>query len=205
MTLTLNRLIPEPLTIDSFSTGGKWTPCNAKGTFINSTNAMWVQDSLSGKTYLNQPTDCLRIKLAFLTGILAPAGNAVSLSVNAGYRALKIVSLSHFWLPLSKVNSDQAPDKGSYNFDMRCIELARDIIRIVAAPLALVALFFVSWGGALSFSKEGPRDATKLYSSIEIAMYGGRMDDGHFGWAPCYQPEATSHALGGDINKERAH
>ena len=52
--------------------------------------------------------------------------------------------------------------------------------------------------------ENGPRDGAKIFSSIEIAMYGGTMEEGHFGWAPCYQPNAITHGLGGDINRERA-
>jgi len=193
------------LSLKSFRPGGKWTPCSDKGKFYDNNNSMWTKDSLSGAVYLNQPTDLLRFKLSVLTGFLAGVvgGNALSLGINAGYRALKIVSLSHFWLPSSLVDPNPNSD-GSYKVKMRVVELAKDVARIVVTPFAWIGLFFASWVGAFSFSKDGPRDGAKIFSSIEIAMYGGRMDDGHFGWAPCYQPEATSHGFGGDINNSRA-
>jgi hypothetical protein len=59
-------------------------------------------------------------------------------------------------------------------------------------------------------TKNGPKDAMKIFSSIEIAMYGGLCGEGplkkngHFCWAPCYQPNPTFHGLGGDIKEERA-
>lgn len=193
------------LSLNSFLPGGKWTPCDDKGKFADSRTAMWTKDSLTGAVYLNQPTGLLRFKLSFLTGLLAGVvgGNALSLGINAGYRALKVVSLSHFWLPTSVVDSKPNLD-GSYKLKMRVVEMAKDVARVVVTPFAWLGLFFASWVGAFSLSKDGPRDGAKIFSSIEIAMYGGRMDDGHFGWAPCFQPEATSHAFGGDINNPRA-
>ncbi len=201
-----NKTTPFELSFSSFLPGGDWTPCNEKGTFIDSDEAMWTRDSLSGAIYLNQPTDHLRFKLSFLTGFLAGVigGNAISLVLNAAYRALKIVSLSHFWLPISCV--DERQDSESYHFENRCIEFAKDIARIVAAPFAWLGLFFASWiGGAIDPRENGPRDGAKIFSSIEIAMYGGTMEEGHFCWAPCYQPNAISHGFGGNVNQERAY
>ena len=195
------------LSLPSFLPGGTWTPCarGRNGNFLHSERAMWTRDSLSGAIYLNQPTDNLRFKLSFLTGFLAGivGGNAISLTINAAYRALKVVSLSHFWLPISYIDQSQFDE--SYHFKTRCVELAKDITRIVATPFAWLGLLFASWGGALSPMENGLRDGAKIFSSIEIAMYGGPMKEGHFGWAPCYQPNATTHGLGGNINEERAY
>lgn len=192
------------LSLTSFLPGGKWTPCNEKGKFIDSDRVMWTKDSLSGAIYLNQPTDHLRFKLSFLTGFLAGiiGGNAISLTINAAYRTLKVASLSHFWLPISCI--DQNKDDKSYHLKTRCIEFAKDIARIVATPFAWLGLFFASWVGAIDPRENGPRDGAKIFSSIEIAMYGGIVQEGHFGWAPCYQPNAIIHGLGDDINRERA-
>ena len=170
---------------------------------------MYIKDSLSGAVYFNQPNDLLRIKLSLLTGLLAGVlgGNALSLTVNAGYRTLKVASLSHFWLPMSKI--DPSKDDGSYHFLTRLIEFAKDIARIIATPFAYLALLFTSLLGSIMPTKNGPKDAIKIFSSIEMAMYGGPcgngpFENGHFCWAPCYQPNPTSHGLGGDINKENA-
>ena len=81
--------------------------------------------------------------------------------------------------------------------------------RIIATTFAYIALLFTSLLGSIMPTKNGPKDAIKIFSSIEMAMYGGPCGDGpfengHFCWAPCYQPEPTSHGLGGDINKENA-
>lgn len=193
------------LSLASFLPGGTWTPCDKKERFADSDRPAWTRDSLSGAIYLNQPTDNLRFKLSFLTGFLAGivGGNAISLTINAAYRALKVASLSHFWLPISCIDKNQTNE--SYHFKTRCIECAKDIARIVATPFAWLGLLFASWGGALSRTETGPRDGAKIFSSIEIAMYGGTREEGHFGWAPCYQPNATTHGLGGDINQERAY
>lgn len=136
----------------------------------------------------------------FLAGIIG--GNAISLTINAAYRTLKVVSLSHFWLPLSLI--DQNQDNKSYRLKTRCVEFAKDIARIVATPFAWLGLFFASWVGAIDPRENAPRDGAKIFSSIEIAMYGGTMEEGHFRWAPCYQPNAIFHGLGGDINQENA-
>lgn len=193
------------LGLTSFLAWGEWTPCKVKGEFAGSGRAMWIRDDLSGAIYLNQPTDLLRFKLSFLTGFLAGiiGGNAISLTINAAYRALKVASLSHFWLPISYI--DQNRDDKSYHLKTRCVEFAKDIARIVATPFAWLGLFFASWVGAIDPRENGPRDGCKIFSSIEIAMYGGTVEEGHFGWAPCYQPDATIHAFGGDIHQERAY
>lgn len=192
------------LNFTSFLPGGKWTPCDEKGKFIDSNRAMWTRDSLSGAIYLNQPTHHLRFKLSFLTGLLAGiiGGNAISLTINAAYRTLKVTSLSHLWLPISCVGKNK--DDTSYHLKTRCVEFAKDIARIVATPFACLGLFFASWLGAFDPRENGPRDGAKIFSSIEIAMYGGTIQEGHFGWAPCYQPNAIMHGLGGDINRECA-
>jgi len=52
--------------------------------------------------------------------------------------------------------------------------------------------------------ENGPRDGAKIFSSIEIAMYGGTIEEGHFGWAPCYQPNAIMDGLEGRINEATA-
>lgn len=193
------------LSIKSFLPGGTWTPCDDQGNFLDSNRAMWIRDSLSGAIYLNQPIDHLRFKLSFLTGFLAGivGGNAISLIINAAYRALKVASLSHFWLPISCI--DQNEEAKSYHLKTRCVELAKDIARVIATPFAWIGLFFASWVGAFDPRENGPRDGVKIFSSIEIAMYGGTMEKGHFGWAPCYQPNATIHRFGGNINEERSY
>ncbi|MBA3814953.1 MAG: hypothetical protein H0X29_00215 [Parachlamydiaceae bacterium] len=200
----INKNKSFELDLTSFLPGGKWTPCDEKGKFIDSNRAMWTKDSLSGAIYLNQPTDHLRFKLSFLTGFLAGiiGGNAISLTINAAYRTLKVTSLSHFWLPISCINQNK--DDKSFHLRTRCAEVAKDISRIVTTPFAWLGLFFASWAGAFDPRENGPRDGAKIFASIEIAMYGGTMGEGHFGWAPCYQPNAIIHGLGGDINRERA-
>ncbi len=176
----------------SFLPGGEWTPRKEYGRWSGDPNApLWTLDSLSGDFYLNQPTNLLRFKLSVLTGCLAGLlGNTISLTVNAAYRCLKVVSLAHFWRPLACISwMEEDQVNGLYHAQVRWVELAKDIARIVATPFAWIALLCVSWGGALSPRENGPRDAAKIFSSIEIAMYGGLVDEGCFGWAPCYQPK----------------
>lgn len=123
--------------------------------------------------------------------------------MNGLYRTVKVLSLSHFISPISSSGENQL--EKPYQIKERVIAFAKDIVRIVATPFAWIALLFVSFAGSLSPFENGPRDATKIFSSIEIAMYGGTMEEGYFGWAPCYQPNSTFHRFGGDINNERAY
>ena len=192
------------LSVNSFLPGGNWTPYTKGEVFSDSKTPAWIKDEKSGAFYLNQPTDCLRFKLFFLTGILAGGiGNGVSLTINGFYRTVKVLSLSHFISPIFSSGENQA-DK-PYQIKERVIACAKDVLRIVATPFALIALLFVSFAVSLSPFENGPRDAAKIFSSIEIAMYGGTMEEGYFGWAPCYQPNSTFHRFGGDINNERAY
>lgn len=215
MSVPLSPRVPCKLSVQSFLPGGKWCSFDVpskNGVTVRwgeSGNPMYIKDSLSGAVYLNQPNDLLRVKLSLLTGLLAGVlgGNAISLTVNAAYRTLKVASLSHFWLPMSKI--DPTKDDGSYHFLTRLIEFAKDIARIIATPFAYLALLFTSLIGSIVPTKNGPKDAMKIFGSIEMAMYGGHcggglFKNGHFSWAPCYQPEPICHGLGGDINKERA-
>lgn len=196
-------ILPKPkkfeLSFSSFLSGGNWDVADRGDKFVDTGKPKWTIDSLTGDIYLNQPTAWLRFKLSVLTGFLAGViGNSISLTINAAYRVLKVVSGSHFWLPISYI--DQNLDNGSYHFKNRCVAFAKDIARIVATPFAWLGLFFASWRGALDPRENAPRDGAKIFSSIEIAMYGGTRDNGCFAWAPCYQPYATIHGLGGDIN-----
>jgi len=207
---------PFKLSLESFLPGGDWDDQAVKDNegnvrkWYGSDRPEFAQDSLSGDIYWNQPNDHLRLKLSLLTGLLAGVvgGNAISLTINAGYRALKIASFSHFWLPMSKIDPNK--NDGSYHFLIRLAAFAKDLARIIATPFAYIALLFTSLLGSIMPTKNGPKDAMKIFSSIEIAMYGGLCGEGafkkngHFCWAPCYQPHPTSHGLGGDIKDERA-
>ncbi len=194
------------LSLRSFVPGGDWVTGDMYLPFSDSRDPQWIQDTSSGAVYLNQPTNHLRLKLFFLTGFLAGilGGNALSLTINAIYRALKVGSLSHFWLPISLIDSsvEQSQVSKSYHFKTRCVKCAKDIARIVATPFAWLGLFFASFVGAMDPRENGPRDGVKIFSSIEIAMYGGFEREGHFAWAPCYQPNATCHMFGGSIDQQ---
>jgi hypothetical protein len=80
-----------------------------------------------------------------------------------------------------------------YDLKSRIIELAKDVGRIVASPLVVIALTFSALYGLLK-----PYEARKLISSIALAVCGTTKV------AACFAPEASFHILGGDINTQNA-
>lgn len=65
-----------------------------------------------------------------------------------------------------------------------------DALRIIASPIAIAGLELAAIYGIIR-----PYDGRKLYASIERAEYR------NFILVPCFQPDPTSHALGGDIKE----
>ena len=174
-------------------------------TYMTSGRLRWIKDSLSGASYQNQPCWELRLKLFFLGVSLGVIGNAITLTINALYRIFKVFSFAHFTWSISDIAQENLDDS-SYHLKRRCVACAKDIARIVVTPLAFIGLFFAGFMGVIDPREHGPSDWAKIFSSIEIAMYGGRSKKGyffnsHWAWAPCLQPDANMHLLGGDINK----
>jgi hypothetical protein len=67
------------------------------------------------------------------------------------YRILKLVTLSHFWMP----------QEGTYSFKARLKDAGIDLLRIVATPVALVGLELAAIYGTFN-----PYDGRKLYARL---------------------------------------
>jgi len=83
--------------------------------------------------------------------------------------------------------------KKPYSFNASLKEAGKDLLRIFTTPIAYVGLEL-----AAIYGRFRPYDGRKLYATIERAQYG------HFILAPCFQPQATRHLFGGDINNKNA-
>ena len=146
--------------------------------------AQHLIDQTTGRKYLNESKGVVGFK-CFLLTLGTPIVHTIASVVNVAYRILKLVTLSHFWMTKE--------GEKSYNFKSRLKDASTDLIRIVTQPIALVGLELAAIYGLFR-----PYDGRKLYASIERAQYG------NFILAPCFQPNAEEHLLGGDINERNA-
>lgn len=157
--------------------GEKWGCCAEQA------EPKFLMDESTGRKYLNESKGIVRFKCILLT-LGTPFVHPIASLFNAAYRIIKIVSLSHFWLPRA--------EKG-YHFKARVLSACKDLLRVVAWPLTIVGLELAAIYGWIR-----PYDGRKLYASIERANYG------NFILAPCFQPMPTSHFFGGDVNRKDA-
>lgn len=142
----------------------------------------YIIDQSTGRRYFNESKGIVGYK-CFLLTLGTPFVHLPAAFINLAYRIAKVVSGSHFWAAASHTTT----------FKARLTEAGKDLLRIVAAPLALVGLEL-----AAIYGMGRPYDGRKLYATIERAQYG------NFILAPCFQPDPTQHALGGDVNKKNA-
>lgn len=239
--------------------------------------AQYLIDSTTGKRYLNDSREVVRLKCICPGMIFIPIISAAAGVVNIVYRSGKVLSGYHFWsnktsekiyqftakmgnvehifqarfddLPFVnglssedirdwsiKKNEDgthkfkitnlsgetreinatlvskndlmtqeydtggkklklEQPEQISKKYDIkaRCIELAKDIGRIVASIFVVIALTFSALYGLWK-----PYEARKLISSIALAVCGTNKV------AACFAPDPSYHLLGGDINEQNA-
>ena len=142
---------------------------------------MYICDTI-GRKYLKETNEIIQFK-CFLLTLGTVFVHTVAAIVNVAYRIFKIVTLSHFWV--------KRDNETNYNFSDRALDMASDVVRIFGAIPGIVALELAAIYGIVR-----PKDGRKLYASLERGLYGT------FILAPCFQPEPTKHALGGDINKK---
>jgi hypothetical protein len=150
-----------------------------KASTLVASNGGIVVDRTTWKPYLNEFIGVIWLK-CFGLFLGTPVVQTALLICNVAYRLFNLLTFVHFWKEHQKPCS----------FTARLLDFGADLLRIVAAPLALVGLELAALYGLLN-----PRDGRKLYATIERAEYG----DGLF--APCFQPEAKRHLLGSDINQ----
>lgn len=122
------------------------------------------------RRYLNEPDSLVRKKCALLT-IGTPTVIAAKSVANVCYRTLKIVTLSHFWRNRKLSVKDRFKKAG------------RDIARVIASPIALVAMESAAIYGLIK-----PKDGRKLYATLERAEFGT-----DYLLAPCFQPTPQKH------------
>lgn len=143
----------------------------------------FIIDKSTGRRYLNESKGWIRFKCFWIT-LGTPLIHGFMSIVNIIYRVFKTLLGGEFWF--WRVGF-------SYNFKARIINVGIDLLRIVLTPIALLGLQLASLYGVFN-----PLDGRKLYTMIERCYYG---EDG-FRLAPCFEPDPTRHALGGDINKK---
>lgn len=141
----------------------------------------FIIDKSTGRRYLNETPGWIRFKCFWLT-LGTPLIHGFMASVNIIYRIFKTLIGAQFWL---------IRREPSYNFKARVIDVGVDMLRIVLTPLALIGLQFAAIYGMFN-----TRDGRKLYATIERLYYAG------FTLAPCFQPDPTHHAFGGDIDQK---
>ncbi|MCE2983928.1 MAG: hypothetical protein LW832_10245 [Parachlamydia sp.] len=135
----------------------------------------FIIDQSTGRKYLNESANVVRFK-CFLLTLGTPFAHAVASLVNVADRIVKLITLSHL---------------RSHGVTMQAArEASIDALLIFMTPISYLSLELAACYGMLS-----PYDGRKLYASIERAQYG------HFILAPCFQPEPTRHAFGGNINQ----
>lgn len=149
----------------------------------NDFNPKYIIDESTGRRYWNESKGIVRFKCALLTVGTPLIHPLTSVVTGVGLSALRVLSLSHFWAPYD-INA---------SFSEKLVNMSTDLLKIVIWPLFLLALELSAIYGLIS-----PYNGRKLYASLERAYYDGAV------LAPCFQPDPTRHAFGGDPTKRNA-
>lgn len=172
------------ISLKDFQPINHWKPDFDGPRWWRTKEPQFIIDLSTNRRYLNEDSNIVRFK-SFLLTIGTPFVHSIATIVNIACKTLKIATLSHFWIE---------KDEGlSYSLKNRIIDMGIDISRIATAPIALIGLELAAIYGVLK-----PYDGRKLYATIERAEYG------NFILAPCFQPDPSRHAFGGDINQKNA-
>ena len=182
---------------DFYPINNKWTPEVGGSTWghverrddgdyrVSSGVPRFIVDGATNKKYLNEDLKIIRIK-CFLLTLGTPVVHSIAALYAIASKTLKIATFYHF----RKARATE-PQRPKISTALKATGI--DLLKIVAAPLAWVGLELAAVYGIFR-----PLDGRKLYASIERAEYGS------FVLAPCFQPEPTHHALGGDITQHNA-
>ena len=170
------------VTLSDFHPYNTWTEVTGPELFNNGISK-YITDG-TGRRYYNQSQDIVSSKCFWLV-LGTPFAHPVAAILYVPYRLLKLVTLSHFWIPKD--------EETTYNFKARLKDAGEDLLRVVASPLAIVGLELAAIYGLFM-----PFDGRKLYATIERATYGCAI------LAPCFQPEPTGHLFGGDTEDRNA-
>lgn len=130
-------------------------------------------DLSTGRAYSDDDKLTLRVKFLAITlfGFLIITVPATIL--NIALRLVLILSLYHFWRHTAEVWDYD----GSYDLKERLICLAKDLCRVVLAPVLLLGILLSGIYGIVS-----PLNGRKLFGSFERFTYGTPVA------APCMQP-----------------
>ena len=130
-----------------------------------------IIDETTNRRYFNDDLMTIRIK-----GLLLTIGTSfihpIAMIHNIAYRILRTVTLSRLWV--------EKEGETSYKLSARLQDMGGDLLKIVAAPIALMGLEL-----AALYAIANPLDGKKLYATIERAEYGGYI------LAACFQPGYT--------------
>ena len=173
--ITLKHFIPYSIWAEE-KDGSKYSDGTAQN----------IIDTHTGDKYFNEDRGVIWFKCALLT-IGTPVVHLVAAVATIAANLLRLLSFYHFWKSVDAEN-------GHYNFTSRLLDAGGNLAHMVFAPLAIALLELAAIIGLLA-----PRDGRKLYASTERLAYG------HFVLAPCFQPEATEHFFGGDVNQRNAY
>lgn len=141
-----------------------------------------IVDRSNGDQYCNDSKKIKRLKCLCLIAA-SPFVHLFGQILNIANRIAKLITFAHLWYPSNK----------EIIFKARVLEFAKDLLRIVLAPLLYLGLLLAAIFGIAS-----PYDGGKIYATFERAAYGKHL------LAPCFQPEARFHLFGGDINERNA-
>lgn len=184
------------ITLKDFQPWNKWTEHYQYGNGYDSYDRTVHLDESTTRTYWYQSTGTIRVKsLALL--VWTVAAHVIRIAT----RVFSFLTLYHFHY------HEGAPDQSGYttyvhySLKERAIEAGKDILKTLATPFVVLFLESAALYGILN-----PFDGRKLYATWERFSYQAlgiegidlfcRPSPGFC--APCFQPDATRHALGGD-------
>lgn len=137
-------------------------------------------DLSNGDKYWTDHPNVTRLKCLALIAA-TPIIHAIGLALNLANRIAKIVSFAHFWHSSSVCLS----------FSEKKLSFCKDVLRVAFSPIIYVGLELSALYGLIL-----PENGRKLYATFERCAYGKEL------LAPCFQPYATRHLLGGIPGKE---
>jgi hypothetical protein len=128
----------------------------------------YLIDKTTRRYYFNVSKDIIRCT-CFILAIATPIIHAVTEVANVAYRAIRLLSLYHFWKDTKQSQRGRMTDAGY------------DLLRLVSAPIAYVGLELAAIYGIFN-----PYDGRKLYSTLERQTY-----EGQFALAKCFKSKTS--------------
>lgn len=167
------------VTLKDFYPINTWTPEYTGPNWSDKpTVPKFLIDKATGRRYWNESKGIVGFKCFLLTPG-TPVVHSIASVLNVDYRIIKLVTFSHFYN--AKTTEEGVKEAG------------KDLLRIVLTPISLVGLQLAAIYGLVR-----PYDGRKLYATIERATYGNYI------LGPCFQPNPTRHAFGGNAQMQNA-